>query len=759
MKSSHILFWITLMCSTSLQVVSQPCQTKGITTNPDSPVNNEKPSKLNTFFDWRASSYNIHSSTIQGSTIDSPFDQSNNLNVSYFLNDKDRLPENGWELIKYETGYNEDGTPKSSQVTTIHLVLYNKYTGVLRVFVAGAGVNYNGAKMEISFNPSGTDQMSSVLSSASEIFALDSFENDPTVAAVSQYTNDTGKWFYADFQMGYDPCTCLFESSLVIQVKLIDSSDISITGSYSATLTSMTNNTVTVADNGYSFKDLLSQAQKSQKTYQGIDKFATGIEKSLGISTKTDNQLNTEEKNKRNALNKLKDALAKSDFLKEGLKAAPYIGTAVELVDFFISGGKKSPAPQSVKVMPMSMNGTIALSGTLSATYNYGDITFYTPGSLYTATKDSKDYPYYNEVLGIFNLLTTPIINSKYMVNETVTGTQGNSNYERTVEHSYLFQLPQNISYVLNPASGLRSDNIDIMASLIFKKNGEEIRRTAFVPISDITQFSLEFGYEESETFYDYVIYPLSCGYDPDEVSLQLLVNMQRANSDANTQNVLLSAVYPVGISNAPSFSYSSVKYCDYSTNLTLSNTSSGSRSAWGHISIGPNVSFNSSSTIKAGQGVTIIAGTTITPNTTIKAYSPLGVPGSTFLAQQSSGAVSAFCNSSSYDNPNRIFARTNYEKPEMETKEPVSRSYGMSLYPNPASDAANFAFQLPEASSAKLYITDVSGRIIEMLLDRELDKGAHEYQYNNLALPDGIYICVLESKHGRLAKKLVVKN
>lgn len=37
---------------------------KGITTNPDSPVNIERPDKRNTFFDWRALTYNVNSQYI-----------------------------------------------------------------------------------------------------------------------------------------------------------------------------------------------------------------------------------------------------------------------------------------------------------------------------------------------------------------------------------------------------------------------------------------------------------------------------------------------------------------------------------------------------------------------------------------------------------------------------------------------------------------------------------------------------------------------
>ena len=139
----------------------------------DAPVNTERPDKRNTFFDWRALIYNINSQFINAPQIESPFNQSNNVLVNHFLNNQDRLPQDGWELIKYDMGFNENGTPKTTPIGYIHLVLYNKFTGVMRVFVAGDYTQaFNGAKIEIKYL---SGKMSSALSNSSKLFALDKF--------------------------------------------------------------------------------------------------------------------------------------------------------------------------------------------------------------------------------------------------------------------------------------------------------------------------------------------------------------------------------------------------------------------------------------------------------------------------------------------------------------------------------------------------------------------------------------------------------
>ena len=82
-KFIKILFAALVFCNTT--TLEAQCL-KGITTNPDNPINTERPDKVNTFFDWRASTYNVNSQYISTPQIESPFNQPNNLLVNHFLN-------------------------------------------------------------------------------------------------------------------------------------------------------------------------------------------------------------------------------------------------------------------------------------------------------------------------------------------------------------------------------------------------------------------------------------------------------------------------------------------------------------------------------------------------------------------------------------------------------------------------------------------------------------------------------------------------
>jgi hypothetical protein len=89
------LLWGTMVCSWAQH--TDPTQSKGISTHPDRAVNNEKPSKRNTF-DWRQTSYPINSAYFTSRTsIPSSHHQNNNGNVSFLFQSKDVMPEDALE--------------------------------------------------------------------------------------------------------------------------------------------------------------------------------------------------------------------------------------------------------------------------------------------------------------------------------------------------------------------------------------------------------------------------------------------------------------------------------------------------------------------------------------------------------------------------------------------------------------------------------------------------------------------------------------
>jgi hypothetical protein len=128
-----------------------------ITTHPDRPVNVLNPGRTN-FFNWRDTAYPILLSL--GSRLQypilSPFAQGGNTNTGHFidLDKRDIRPEDGWEVLKYDFGgrFSEAGI-NTHTVSIPYLVLYNRFLGKMRVFVARGDEAYttNFANIRVEF--------------------------------------------------------------------------------------------------------------------------------------------------------------------------------------------------------------------------------------------------------------------------------------------------------------------------------------------------------------------------------------------------------------------------------------------------------------------------------------------------------------------------------------------------------------------------------------------------------------------------------
>jgi hypothetical protein len=740
---------------------------KGITTNPSAPLNLEKPSKANTFFDWRELIYDINSQYILAPQIDAPFNQTDNSLVNHFLDNQDRFPEDGWELIKYDMGYTEAGVPKTTPVGFIYVILYNKYTGILRTFFAGDRPEaFNGAQIQINFND-GTQ--SSALSNASKRFALDHFEQDPKITVVSQYNNNNGKWFYADFNISYDPCTCFYESKMLVSVYLINSSVITLSGSLTGNITNISNGSGTVSENSFSFdpKNLLAAGKKAKKSYKDIGKFKTDQEKALGIANKTDAQLQPAELAKRQDLNMFQEALKSSSFLKTGLKAAPYIGAAITLVDYFVAGGKKSSSPQEVKISPMAINANVTLSGTLQANYLYGDVTFYTPGSLNAQNKNAADYAYYNEVLGVFNLLRTPKMHFTGQSSWNTQGTPGQENYRYESYERFKFQMPEfidgrkNFQYVLNPASNLNAESIEIFGKLIFSNsagNGDTtyryvISETDFLPIGALSNFSNEFGSHYVADYYGTSYEMFGCSDQiPSIAELKLMVNLRRNDADANTQNVLFVLTYPIEFVHNPTFTFGP-EYCSFEKDIVLQNTTvTQSMAAWNTITLGPNVTFSPGITLKAGNGLKVLPNVTIPPNVVLKTGYPVaGIsnPSATSLAD-----IQVFCGGNLYSSSTRSF-RTKSD--EVVESEPAAETSALNAFPNPTTGFVTFQYYMSQSGNVRIDLMDIIGQPVGIVMDTFSEVGMHEVSYDANHLKPGVYFYTLETEISREVKRLVI--
>lgn len=79
-------------------------------------------------------------------------------------------------------------------------------------------------------------------------------------------------------------------------------------------------------------------------------------------------------------------------------------------------------------------------------------------------------------------------------------------------------------------------------------------------------------------------------------------------------------------------------------------------------------------------------------------------------------------------------------------------------IYPNPGKSLVYIPLYLPASGKIKLVISDLSGRIMELIMDQHLPAGQHTKQISVDHLPEGIYLLKLESPGYSVTKKLVVQ-
>jgi len=82
-----------------------------------------------------------------------------------------------------------------------------------------------------------------------------------------------------------------------------------------------------------------------------------------------------------------------------------------------------------------------------------------------------------------------------------------------------------------------------------------------------------------------------------------------------------------------------------------------------------------------------------------------------------------------------------------------------LTIFPNPASNLTHIRFTIPEEGNYKIVVSDLSGRIVDVLKNEKMPVGKFEFTTNLSALPQGSYFISLSGKRFRKAVKLLVSQ
>lgn len=84
-------------------------------------------------------------------------------------------------------------------------------------------------------------------------------------------------------------------------------------------------------------------------------------------------------------------------------------------------------------------------------------------------------------------------------------------------------------------------------------------------------------------------------------------------------------------------------------------------------------------------------------------------------------------------------------------------KEYNLSAYPNPFNAGTVITYKLPKDGTVELSIYDLSGKMIEKVINKFQSAGAHQFQFNAVNLASGIYFYRLKTNDLSLTKKLLL--
>lgn len=94
------------------------------------------------------------------------------------------------------------------------------------------------------------------------------------------------------------------------------------------------------------------------------------------------------------------------------------------------------------------------------------------------------------------------------------------------------------------------------------------------------------------------------------------------------------------------------------------------------------------------------------------------------------------------------------------ETKKKTNQmpaSYTLETYPNPFNPNTNIVFSISKPTFVSLKIYNITGQIVQTLVNSGLNAGEYKFNFNGTNLSSGIYLVRLETSEGALSKKIAL--
>lgn len=105
---------------------------------------------------------------------------------------------------------------------------------------------------------------------------------------------------------------------------------------------------------------------------------------------------------------------------------------------------------------------------------------------------------------------------------------------------------------------------------------------------------------------------------------------------------------------------------------------------------------------------------------------------------------------------PNAIMIRVSDQPLSIDEE---GAEFGVNVFPNPAADAANVSFELPNTADVAVTVTDLSGKVVYSNVMANTAAGKHNVNINTAQMAGGVYTVNFTTNNTVVTKKLVVKK
>ena len=406
--------------------------------------------------------------------------------------------------------YNESPSP----LTMPYFVLYNRYRGLLRVFYNYWDDNTSGTK-KISVrlkildpNNLNVDYNGTLRHANQYDQALDVPTTSANIVAPKTIDAQSDKWSIAEFQLGYDPCVCEFESNLKIEFQILDQLSIDLTGRSLAftdnyDLTDIDNDFLGVNTSGRDVEAGYYVYQRMEDVFETYRTELDNYNQQLSDYNAQQNNLMRElltrgkelavdgalsvipsatlakfaiEKATRWGIDGL-DSNSQKD-VEEAIKAGSKnaLGEGYDFLSAQLFGATEEPVKPTAPVATFEES---VYSGSITDEYTLESDDLLVPGAITEnsqvdpALLNSKSFPIYNKKTGLFALLETPEIYTvktsemsdddygfSFKASESVIPFQSGigegieetwkTNFRRRYTNDFVFKLKNPLNYSIN---------------------------------------------------------------------------------------------------------------------------------------------------------------------------------------------------------------------------------------------------------------------------------------------------------------------